>query len=242
MPYQLGQYVRRHNQRHQLRHLAGGAAMAVGAADRIYRSLPNIPTFQGRSSNTQTAIIRASHEAKNVDLALVENPMAHGASTCDITLLNPLIQGTGAGNRTGRDALLERIELRFLMSTTAVNSVDAYRILVFWDTETRGSLPAYADLFSAATSYDSPMNFDNTHRFKMLYDSGIKVISTQSSGLSGFQGLAVDLKVGKKTHYYNNSNTATVSDIDSGSLILVDMCYNGNVNLGGTSRLVFRDV
>jgi hypothetical protein len=240
MPYQLGQYVRAHNRRHQGRHVAAGLAAAMGAANQAYQSLPALPNF--RPSVSQTAVIRAAHERKNVDQSIAENPMAHGASTCDFNLLNPLIQGTGAGNRTGRDVLVEGLELRFLLSSTAVNTDDVYRYLVIWDTESRGALPAYADVFSAATSYNSPINFDNTHRFKVLLDTGPIFVSTQSSGLSFFKGIVHQIKIGKRTHYYNASNTATVADIDSGALILVDACYNGNTNMGVTARVIFRDV
>lgn len=241
MPYELGQYVRAHNRRHQGRQAVGGAAAALAAANRIYRELPGLPNFS-RPSVSQTAIIRAAHERKNVDQSIVETPMGHGASVFDINLLNPLIQGTGAGNRTGRDVLIEELQLKFILSSTAVNSVDVYRFLVIWDTETRGASPAYADVFSAATAYNSPTNFDNTHRFKVLHDSGPVMLSTQSSGLSFFKGIVLDLKIGKRTHFYNSSNTATVADIDSGALFLVDTCYNGNVNMSVTSRVIFRDV
>jgi hypothetical protein len=241
MPYQLGQYVRAHNRGIQARHIVGGASLALGSAKALYDRLPAMQFSKTQRIST-AQIVRASHEAKNIDGTYNEFPMSHLASTFDIQLLNPIIQGTGAGNRTGRDVLIEYVDLRFDLSSTAVNSTDLYRLMVVWDTETRGATPAYADILSAAAGVISPVNFDNTHRFKVLYDSSAHNITSESSGLSFFRGVHVVVPVNKKAHYYNASNTGTVTDIDSGGLFLIDVCSQGVVNMAVQGRVVFRDV
>jgi hypothetical protein len=239
MTYQLGQYVRRHNNRQNARSAFQAGALVLAGAKKAYGSFPGF----ARSMPSATQIIRASHEPKNSDTSLNEYPIISGASAFDLELLNGIVQGTSGTNRTGREILEEDLRLRFVFTGTAAGGSDSIRYLVVRDIESRGASFAYADLFSASTPVYSPLNMDNiAKRFQILHDSGPFRISATAATCVGVVCHDTVVKIGKKTHFYNGSNTGGAADIDTGALFLVMVSQNGVTNASVIGRLIFRDV
>jgi len=69
------------------------------------------------------------------------------------SLLGPIVVGTGATQRIGNKIFVKRIEFSLLMvpQTTQPATGCVSRFVVYHNKETRGSLPAALDLFTAAT-------------------------------------------------------------------------------------------
>jgi hypothetical protein len=243
MTYQLGQYVRQHNRRHALQAAAGGALMALGSANKIYKSLPQFSGSFGASvPKAQAAIIRASHEPKQADVAISHFPVSSASGTFDIVYINPVVQGNTAFTRTGRDILVESVEVRGYAVTTAVTNVDLLRVVILWDNESRGAAPAYTDVYSTNLGIMSLYNLDNSHRFKILYDSGPLLVNS-TAATNGMRAITIPpIKIGRKVRYYNGGNAGTVADVDSGGMFLLTMSDTGAADFGANVRTMFRDV
>jgi hypothetical protein len=234
------------------RALAHGAAYAAGMMAR--NLVTGIP--RGLSSkNAVDRVIRQTHEPKNVDLTGFTN-LSSSSSTS--YLLNATTQGvTGSGSRTGRQILLEsiRLDLNFLNNTAA--AYDEVRAILVWDNEPRGSAVAIGDVLSNTTfgapQLASAYNFDNVapggKRLQILMDKRYSLQAKVQTGLTGavyavdFKNTTHNIRLNKKTHYYNTSN-GTIADIDSGSLylFLIGFLTSAVSNVAIDSRVVYRDI
>lgn len=198
------------------------------------------------------AVLKISHEMKNVDL--VQN-LTNVTNTFNLYTLNTISQGTNAGDRTGRDAVIESVQIRGIMSLGSPSTTpeDVLRVMLIWDRETRGAAPAAADVFlstGGGSTCISQLNYDNAHRFKIVKDE-LYMINTSAIGQTAATSWAQNTmlvknnskthKIGLKTHYYNTS-AGTVADIDSGALYLVVVSLYGTVSWSNSIRVKFRDV
>lgn len=187
--------------------------------------------------------VRASHELKNLDTVLNFSAGSGLVAGTNFLVLNAIAQGVNANDRTGRDAIMEGIQIKAQLYGTAINAYDAIRVQVFWDTECRGVQAAGADLYSntgAGMYVSSQINFDNRHRFKVLSDRTY-VVEAKTATTDGVRAFVQNFKIGKKTHFYNTS-TPSIADIDSGAIYLVVTSQFGTTSITGDLRLLFRDV
>jgi hypothetical protein len=193
----------------------------------------------------QAAIIRASHEPKNIDL--LDQSFTNSGTTWTLVLLNGTHQGVTGNSRTGRQVLTERVELSFTEQCSA-NPNGTVRLVVFLDKESRGAAPAWGDLLADATALDiptamSPFNFDNVpSRFRILHDT-VFSLNNRYTAQQDTQTLRVSIPVKSKTHFYNTSS-GNITDIDSGAIYMA-VIDSTSTNPNATfynSRVVFRDV
>lgn len=227
-----------------------GTPRRPAAARRLTSALLKRPRL-ARSTSLRKAVMKISHEMKNTDTVLSE-PVS---SLFYSDVLNAMQQGSNANERTGRDAVIEYVQLQatVYLTSVAVSAQDLLRVMLVWDREARGAAFADTDLFSApgaGTTMYSQLNFDNAHRFKILMDRTYNVESTaigltgatsyvQNNGLRSVNSRKV--KIGLKAHYFNTNN-GTIADIDSGALFLVLVSAQGNITWDGGIRVYFRDV
>jgi len=110
---------------------------------------------------------RGRDELKFVDEAILGIPSATGS----VTLINGVAQGTDVNNRIGRKFLMKSLLWRFRIGVNpAANSLgNIVRLLIVYDAQTNGALPAVTDILSAADVL-APMNLNNRDRFKIICD------------------------------------------------------------------------
>jgi len=89
--------------------------------------------------------------------------------------LSAIAEGDDNGGRTGRSILAKSLHLRYNVFGNTLNSVNAVRIILFFDSMSLGTIPAGSDILqSTGTSacIISPLLLTNavSGRFKVVYD------------------------------------------------------------------------
>jgi len=229
--------------------LGATAAYAAGVAARrlLGGTIPR-PVCQP----SVAALVRATHEPKNLDISSTGGTFSTTAYT--LNPLNLIVQGVTGNTRTGRQVRLESLRLSFNFQNQTAVSEDLIRVMVVYDKETRGTSPGSGDILQVNTfglaQLNSSWNFDNVPtRFQILVDKvmsltpTVSTSSTNAAWNSPDNHLLVNVKIGRQTHFYNTS-AGTVADIDSGGLFLILMGKNGTSGSAYSydSRLVFRDL
>jgi hypothetical protein len=197
-------------------------------------------------------VILEAHEPKNLDLT---GSGGLSTTTGQLTLLNPIIQGTTGNNRSGREIKLDHLRLNMTFTIAGQNDIDIVRYIVFLDKESRGTAPAVGDVVQNATfgigAILSSHNFDNVpSRFKILADEivilkpTVSVNSTNTVWQNDIKHRLLHIPLKSLTHYYNASNAGTIADIDSNALYLVTWGQDATnpVIFAYDSRVVFRDL
>jgi hypothetical protein len=198
------------------------------------------------------AIVRATHEKKNLDTVSYNNTLSGTAYTA--FLLNSINQGTGANNRTGREVLLDSLRLSMLLYNASTQTGDLARVVVVQDKECRGSAAGTADVLQASTFGTAQLlsshNFDNVPtRFKVLFDKTYRLVPTVSTSATNaawnepFIHDVCHIPLRGKTHFYNTSGNG-IGDIDSGSIYLFVFGYASAAEsvFSLDSRLIYRDI
>lgn len=228
--------------------LAAGLSYVAGTTARGFASAKRSKP----STKSQVAkIVRAVHEPKTVDQ--YQSITLNGTGVAKYLLLNTIDQGTGATNRTGRQVMMDHVDINFLIETDPTNlSGDVVRFVVFVDKESRGGTPSSGEVLqyvtNSAVAAVSPMNFDNVpSRFTILADESVSVnpgASPTTTTTSAIQLMVRRrIKLNRRVHFYNTTGGG-ISDIDSGALWLFAWCLDATAPSGYTmySRVVFRDL
>jgi hypothetical protein len=227
--------------------LAPSVGPAVREAGRMAYNYMTQPPIAGTQRIQQ--IIRASHEPKNVDTYVNTGITANNYST----LLNPISQGTSGNNRTGRQVINNRLELRLSFDSDPSSlQDDMVRILVVRDKESRGAAPSIADVLQVNTtpyySVVSPYNFDNVpSRFQILVDDQVLVPNRTSptTTTSNLTRVVYNrlMNLNFKTHYYN-TNAGNITDIDDGAvyLFVLSTTVTKVSSVWIAARMIFRDL
>lgn len=215
------------------------------------------------------AIIRARKaEIKTIDTL----PLLKSISTTAVfTLLNGVQEGAGFNNRVGRKIMMRSVRITgnvFFEGGGAGNSSNDYvRIMIVYDRQPNGAVPAIADILASqndTTTVDSTawanLNMNNAERFYVIRDKRIALQNFNGGALSAgtvnstLQTLTesstnIDMFVklkGLETHFKSSSNPAVVADIASGSLYLITYGINSAANAGwaftSTSRVRYHDM
>ena len=174
-------------------------------------------------------------ERKNID-----DSSAKWASTSagwSINCLNDVAQGTTAITRIGRKILMKSV----LVQGLATNTGNSARVLIVYDRQPNGALPAATDVLTSNTIM-AAQNLDNRDRFLILADimpyDQVENISNPSAN-SGF-GYKRYIKCNLETIY--SGNAGTIADIMSGSLIMMTNCNAGTLTgETGIQRVRFVD-
>lgn len=208
-----------------------GRASTMSSIKRSY-------TPKGRIARLPAALSSFTSEVYAVDLPLALYNMN---TTAVITPLNLIRAGSSFNNRLGRK--LEMINVRVvgqvLPIRTAVNN-DYCRIMIIYDRQTNGALPAIADILQTTdqalantTTSSSGANMNNRDRFLIIRDTRLQLPTlTDTAGVITNNGLIdpvsttfnIDLFAklpGLVTQYKADSAPAVIGDIASGGLYLV---------------------
>lgn len=225
--------------------------------NKINNSLLNILKHMKRKATTQlqkgnikrrrrtsaVTVIRPRVEKKGVDQALTTNPVPATTNTNGaIFVANLIAPGTGSFNRIGRKVHLTSLRVKGTVQhsstadpTTGNFGSNILRMVVVWDKQPSGVLPAFDTIFgltdqsgNEATTYLDPVKYDNMDRFQVLRDVKIPFVPTAQGGVGGttnfFRALASFdeyIKLGRETVYSGQTSPATIADISSGGLYVV---------------------
>lgn len=203
-------------------------------------------------------MVGALTEKKAVDLA---NASYGLDSTGSVTAINLIRTGSGYNNRIGRKINMTSVECRGAIIAAGVTpQLQKYRIMVIYDKQANGALPAITDILQAidqagntTTTANSPRNLDKRDRFVCVMD-----YEGTAAGFDGVAGTVVPtssdvFNVHKYTRlpnlvtqYQADSSPAVIGDIATGSLLLVtfgQIAAGANShNFNGTIRLRYKDM
>jgi len=227
-------------------------AVAAYAAGSALRSMLN-PSVPRPVKHNVTQIIRASHELKNFDQTAVGVTIS--GTAYNQYLLNPIAQGSGGSNRTGRKLRAEGIDARLILQKQTTATVDDVRIIIVRDAECRGSSLVLGDVLQVSTfgyaAMVSLLNFDSVpSRVHVLYDRTINLAASSigNSGVTTWTGqdhvIDISVKQNQLCNYYNTSY-GTVTDIESNAYYMFVLGTNASPNqtvLDYYLRFKFRDI
>lgn len=162
-------------------------------------------------------------------------------TTGSVTLLNGVAAGTDFTDRIGRKIIMKTAQIEGCINQTGgdvATTVNYCRVMIVYDKQSNGALPAITDVLTAATS-KSFMNLNNRDRFVVLLDRrhavgsrGITATQSFSDG-PGPVPLHEYIKINLPVIY--DGGTAAIGDIQTGSLFLLTI---GDV-AAGTSDAQF---
>jgi len=216
----------------------------------------------GGSRNMPAALMAGASEVKAVDLPAT---IYLFNTTAVVTPLNLIRAGSTYVNRIGRR--IEMKNIRITGSLTPLRTVagtDYLRLMIIYDRQTNGAVPAIADILQTTdqaaantTTAQSGINLNNRDRFSILRDLRIVPPSiTITAGVATNIGIIdpvsplcnIDLFVRLKgliTQYKADSSPAVIGDIATGGLFMVTMGQQApgaeGFNGGFESRLRFND-
>lgn len=186
-------------------------------------------------------------ELKTIDSGAATITAVGAGAAGSVVLLSGVATGTDFTNRVGRKILMNKFLFRasaYPISTTTSPIGDVLRLMLVYDTQSNGALPAIADVLQAA-SYQSPMNLNNRDRFKVLWDQFCSIgANTYAAG-----ALTAGSPEPKHMDFFQNGRweeifsgtTNAVTDITSGTIFLLAITQSGTVRLEYNSRIRFND-
>lgn len=164
----------------------------------------------------------------------------------DIGILNLIRSGTAYYNRVGRRVKLKSVTIQANISwkykyagTTETCDGNILRIAIVWDKRPGDAPPAKDDIFGSvdqagvkSSNWSSPINFDQSDRFRVLQDKcwAFNPSLTPGSGGTGDSvtyhkcvTLKHRFRSGGQTYYSGDTSPMTLADISTGALYAVVM-------------------
>lgn len=154
--------------------------------------------------------------------------------------LNIITIGSSPSQRVGRKVHMKSISIRWTVTIAANFFPNRIRVLIVYDRQTNGAVPAITDVL-AANEFNSHMSLANSQRFVVVTDEYSEQFQspTLSTHISG--------KVYKKLNLDEIFGTAVgaISDVETGALFLMvcsdDYAGTGTGTLNYNHRLRFID-
>lgn len=154
-------------------------------------------------------------EKKNIDL-FTSAFWTSASGNWTITPINLCAQGTTATQHIGRKSVLTSVLIRGWLQFGV--TYGPCRIVVIYDKETNGALPAVTDIFAIGDSM-SPMNLANSDRFIVVADHSPFLLQGQATGTSNIMNYEIYRKM-RLPCQFNDTTTATITAINTGSLLV----------------------
>jgi len=168
-------------------------------------------------------------------------------TTGSITMLNGVATGTDFTNRIGRKVVWKSFLVQgHSIPQDASVSPNLGRVMIIYDTQPNGALPAMTDVLVTADA-TSPLQLNNRDRFRVLWDkrvvNGVYAdAATQATADQTIKEIRKYKKCNLQTIY--DGTTAAIADIQSGCIFLLTIgtqasgaSYNARLNI----RLRFND-
>lgn len=175
------------------------------------------------------------------------NNTANFDTTGSVILLNGIANGYTTTTRIGREITMSSLEfLGTVLPSNNATDITQCRLILCLDMQPNGSLPVITDLLETS-SPTSHINWDNTDRFKFLWDElfvmgGNYGVVKQQLNVPSLHTVSPCLDLDIDAAYGGTSNG--IADITSNSLLLVTLGdkapLDGGIYSFG-SRLIFFD-
>lgn len=203
-------------------------------------------------------------EIKAIDLPATVYNFRDGVGATNLILLNGVQTGTAFFNRVGSRIEMKNLHVRGIIRNVATSVSTVLRMLIIYDRQPVGSLPATSDVIqsrdqtgAAATTGDSEINLDNRDRFTIIRDlewyapsvTNTAGVLTNGPNFPGNEprsyGVNEFIKLkGLGCHFKSTSNPATIADIATGALYAMFTSQGGTDqgwSFTGGFRLRFED-
>lgn len=155
--------------------------------------------------------------------------IAEAAYACDttgtITALNLTAEAAGPSGRIGRKITMTAVQLAgTIQPFDNITQAAHCKVLLIYDKQPNGALPAMTDIFVASTS-NSFMNLNNRDRFQVLAVHDVAIGTQDNTATQAFAG-SPTVHVVKTYKTINlptiyDGATAAIGDVQTGSLLLV---------------------
>lgn len=216
---------------------------------RLLRSMP-----LARRAQLPATLRGSRFEIKACDYPVAaSNPGTNVISTTStFDILNGVQTGTAFNNRIGKKIVMRSLHFTGNIIFNAGNATegglaDYLRIAIVYDRQPNGTFPAFQDLFlsrdnagATTTSAYSPINMNNSDRFKILRDIRVSIPNNdeEASSFGARIATVIDytnnrvninefIRLGNlETQYAASSNPAVVGDITTGALFVVTRGMN----------------
>lgn len=169
----------------------------------------------------------------------ITNANAAISTTPVITQLCALNQGAEVGMRVGESCNFVGCYVNSLFTTETAGDSNLVRIMLIQDRQTNQAQFAAGDVLSVATagiaSIQSPLNLDNNHRFRVLFDKTIQINDQGRNAVMFRKYVKLNLKV-----RYDASDGA-VTDLTTNSLSLMHWGINALGDVQQTIRMRYLD-
>ncbi len=174
-------------------------------------------------------------------------PLAAHPSTCSL--------GTGEEQHIGRVYTIKSMFIRFRFDVnpetgaTPLRDLE-FRVAVVWDKQTNGA-PAAGFVFDTGTSDDLSafQNLQNSHRFDVLWDSGVQTIvrsfMNSSDAVGNFETGAICRRLNmykkfpKGIRVQTDGPDADIADVTDNSIYVISIGDSAAVNMSWESRMRF---
>jgi len=215
-----------------------GQQMGIGRAPQIPRQL------MPRGETKCFDVVNSTNGAAQVPIAMNDAAL--------IFCINAVSTGSGAWNRIGRRITMKSIYLQGfftsnLASITTASIAQNVRIMIIYDKQSNGALPALGDILrdqigntgldASLVLQTSGINMNNRDRFEIILDKRFMlpgVTATATAGVfgGGDQNHTVEefrnLK-GREVQYRSDTVPSSIGDIAAGSLIMLSFGDRPNV-------------
>lgn len=231
-------------------------------------SFPKTMSVGGRSSIIRYQQSRSGGEIKALDtVAPTANATASAIwalnTTGSINVLNNMTIGSSMWNRVGRKVTLKSINAQGWFTSTNNNATPSecfVRIMIIYDKQPNGALPAISDVLQDQTNgagdqhqstVYSGLNLNNRDRFEVICDrrfflAGFNATTGASGGITATADemhFEIFHKLGnRETHYKADSAPGVIGDISTGSLFCLTLggLAAGSENMAAAMNLRLR--
>lgn len=170
--------------------------------------------------------------------------LAYAAYACDttgsVTLIPTIAQGSTVNQRIGKKAILKSLQIRGTVYNGSTTSTSDCAVLIVYDRQPTGSLPAVTDILDSANSR-SFNNDVNSDRFKIIRRWDFELIGASGTPTTGLEAMSADAFVSLNLPIqFKAVGTGAINDIALGALYLVTVGNNAAGTSASSAGLGFR--
>jgi len=198
----------------------------------VRTNFSRMPSLNPRRSSTSLVNQADIKGPEKKDITTATNAVAVPATATFSTpvLLNGCAQGNSGFTRIGRRLLMKSILFRYFF---APGSSSCFRILVVYDKQTNGALPATTDVVNTTDAH-APLNLINADRFVTVFDKIVDVNDVNMDTL--YRKVNLECLFG--------GTGSAITDIASGSLfyMVAPISAASGATLSFSCRVRFTDL
>jgi len=198
------------------------------------RAPTKMVAFKSTKQSTSKSMVRQNDirgpEQKDITVSVNALALPATAVFSAPVLFGSAAQGVGTFQRVGR-----RLNMKSVMMRYGSNNGNPFRILIVYDKQTNGALPANTDIL-VNDNFHATLNLTNADRFVTIFD---KMVIPETSG-----GIIDTLyrKVELETMF--SGTGAAITDIAGGSLyyLFAPVTAAAAISISFTTRVRFTDI